>query len=170
MIPAYVKYLGDTSNKTAGTTLGQVLQGGGSAAGNLIVARVIFDNAATASKPIVSSISKMAGETEQLGLPRCRSLHLHLCRCVRLRRDVVHPDNGGVDRDDHRHAGHLGHAESRADAGVLRGAGTAPQHGRNGLLDHDHCGLGHYDRHCTSHQRPRHRSDLRVERRRSTGR
>ena len=63
MIPAYVKYLGDTSSKSAGTTVAQVLQGGGSAAGNLIVARVIFDNAATVGKPTVSSISRMAGET-----------------------------------------------------------------------------------------------------------
>jgi beta-glucanase (GH16 family) len=62
MTPAYVKYLGDTSSKTAGTTVAQVLQGT-TAPGNLIVARVLFDNAATASKPIVSSISKMAGET-----------------------------------------------------------------------------------------------------------
>jgi beta-glucanase (GH16 family) len=62
MTPAYVKYLGDTSSKTAGTTVAQVLPGT-TAPGNLIVARVIFDNAATASKPIVSSISKMAGET-----------------------------------------------------------------------------------------------------------
>ena len=76
MAVAYVKYLGDTSNKTAGTTLGQVLQGGGSAAGNLIVARVIFDNAGTASKPVVSSISKMAGETDNwvfLGAARSTS-------------------------------------------------------------------------------------------------
>jgi hypothetical protein len=76
MVAAYVKYLGDTSNKTSGTTLGQVLQGGGSAAGNLIVASIIFDNAATASKPIVSSISKMAGETNNwvfLGAARSTS-------------------------------------------------------------------------------------------------
>ncbi|HVQ18004.1 MAG TPA: hypothetical protein VMT27_03080, partial [Actinomycetes bacterium] len=75
MVAAYVKYLGDTSSKTAGTTLAQVLAGT-VASGNLIVAHVIFDNAATASKPIVSSISKMAGETNNwvfLGAARSTS-------------------------------------------------------------------------------------------------
>ena len=62
MIPAFVNQLGNTSNKTAGTTLAQTF-GFTTTAGNLIVARVIFDNFTTASKPIVSSISKMAGET-----------------------------------------------------------------------------------------------------------
>ena len=62
MIPAFVQNLGNTSNKTAGTTLALTTTGA-TTAGNLIVACVLFDNAATASKPIVSSITKMAGET-----------------------------------------------------------------------------------------------------------
>jgi hypothetical protein len=60
--PALVKQLGNASNKTAGTTLAHTFTGA-VAAGNVIVARVLFDNFTTASKPIVSSISKQAGET-----------------------------------------------------------------------------------------------------------
>ena len=62
MIPALVKELGNTFNKTAGTTLALTTTGATSA-GNLIVARVLFDNFTTASKPVVSSITKQAGET-----------------------------------------------------------------------------------------------------------
>lgn len=75
MIPAFVKELGSTSNKTAGTTLALTTTGT-VAAGNLIVARILFDNAATASKPIVSSITKQAGETNNwvfLGAARSTS-------------------------------------------------------------------------------------------------
>jgi hypothetical protein len=50
------------SNKAAGTTLAVTFTAS-SAAGNLIAAFFIFDNAATASKPVVSSISVPAGET-----------------------------------------------------------------------------------------------------------
>lgn len=61
---AYVKALltGGAFNKTAGTTLAGTFTAS-SAAGNLIVASVLFDNAAVASKPVVSSISKPGGET-----------------------------------------------------------------------------------------------------------
>ena len=61
-MPALVKQLGNAFNKTAGTTLAHTFTGAVSA-GNLIIARILFDNAAVASKPIVSSISKQAGET-----------------------------------------------------------------------------------------------------------
>ena len=75
MAVAFVKSLGTSNNKTAGTTLAHTFTGA-TAAGNLIVARVVFDNFTTASKPIVSSIGKMAGETNNwvlLGAARSTS-------------------------------------------------------------------------------------------------
>ena len=62
MAASFVKTLGSAFNKTAGTTLAHTFTGA-TTAGNLIVARVLFDNFTTASKPIVSSIGRMAGET-----------------------------------------------------------------------------------------------------------
>jgi len=75
VIPAFVQNLGNTSNKTAGTTLALTTTGA-TTAGNVIVACVLFDNFTTASKPIVSSITKMAGETNNwlfLGAARSTS-------------------------------------------------------------------------------------------------
>jgi hypothetical protein len=77
-VPAFVKELvlsPGGSNKTAGTALAPVISAT-ALAGNLIVAAIVFDNAATASKPIVSSISKPAGETNSwvfLGAARSTS-------------------------------------------------------------------------------------------------
>lgn len=62
MPAAFVQTLAGTSVKAAGTSLG-VTTSTGTNAGSVIVAVVLFDNAATASKPVVSSISKGAGET-----------------------------------------------------------------------------------------------------------
>lgn len=62
MIPALVVQWGVASSKTAGTTIGYTIPVPVDA-GNLIVIAVIFDNAATASKPVVSSIDKLGGET-----------------------------------------------------------------------------------------------------------
>lgn len=61
MAASFVQTLGTSSVKAAGTTLATTF-GATTAAGNVLVARVLFDNAATASKPVVSSISKPAGE------------------------------------------------------------------------------------------------------------
>jgi len=61
--PALVKQLGSTGDKAASTTTLSHTFTGAVAAGNTIVCRVLFDNAAVASKPIVSSIARMAGET-----------------------------------------------------------------------------------------------------------
>ena len=63
MAVAFVRTHTPVSIKTAGTTnigvnISEVVP-----AGNLIVARIVYDNAATASKPLVSSIAKAAGET-----------------------------------------------------------------------------------------------------------
>jgi hypothetical protein len=61
MAVAFVKNHTVASNKTAGTTLALTLDTD-VPAGNLIVARVLFDNAATANKPLISSIGVAAGE------------------------------------------------------------------------------------------------------------
>ena len=77
-VPALVQNLGASFNKTAGTALAHTFTGA-TTAGNLIVARVLFDNFTTASKPIVSSIGKMAGETANwllLGAARSTSTSL----------------------------------------------------------------------------------------------
>jgi len=62
MAAAFVKDHTVASNKTAGTTLALTLDTA-VPAGNLIVCRMVFDNAATASKPLLSSITRAAGET-----------------------------------------------------------------------------------------------------------
>ena len=62
MAVAFVKHIGTFATKTAGTTMAW-LWPSSSAAGNLIVCYLVFDNAATTLKPVVTSISKMAGET-----------------------------------------------------------------------------------------------------------
>src|SRR3982751_2473224 len=62
MAASFVQTLGTSSVKAAGTTLATIF-GATTTAGNVLVARVLFDNAATASKPVVSSISKPANET-----------------------------------------------------------------------------------------------------------
>lgn len=74
-VPAFVQGQGAASNKVAGTTItiGANLN---PAVGNLLVAYILFDNAGVASKPIVSSISKQAGETNNwvfLGAARSTS-------------------------------------------------------------------------------------------------
>lgn len=74
-VPAFVKTLGSAFNKSAGTTL-NLTTTGATTAGNLIVAYVVFDNFTTASKPVVSSIGRMAGETNtwvSLGAARSTS-------------------------------------------------------------------------------------------------
>src|SRR5436190_14668351 len=63
MTVAFVRnHTAGTALKAAGTTvdlnISTIV-----AAGNAIVAHILFDNAATASKPAVSSIAKAAGET-----------------------------------------------------------------------------------------------------------
>jgi hypothetical protein len=63
MAAAFVKEIGYANNKSAGTTLAATTFGAATTAGNLIVACAVFDNAATASKPVVSSFSKPAAET-----------------------------------------------------------------------------------------------------------
>ena len=73
MTAAYVGFINMASNKTAGTTLAVSCD---TAAGNLVVLRIVFDNAATASKPVVTSIAKEAGETNDwvfLGAARSTS-------------------------------------------------------------------------------------------------
>jgi hypothetical protein len=62
MPAAFVQTLGGAGVKVASTTLGFNIPSGTNA-GDVVVAQVLFDNAATASKPVVSSISKGAGET-----------------------------------------------------------------------------------------------------------
>jgi hypothetical protein len=59
---AFVRTHTGANNKTAGTTI-DIGISTATTAGNLLVARVIFDNFTTASKPIVSSIAKPGGET-----------------------------------------------------------------------------------------------------------
>ena len=62
MAVAFVKNHTVTSNKTSGTTLDLTLDTS-VPAGNLIVARLVYDNAGTASKPLVTGIARAAGET-----------------------------------------------------------------------------------------------------------
>jgi hypothetical protein len=73
---AFVRTHTGVSIKTAGTTNIGVNISTATTAGNLLVARILFDNFTTASKPIVSSIAKMAGETNSwvlLGAARSTS-------------------------------------------------------------------------------------------------
>ena len=62
MAVEYVGVAGYNGLKVAGTTIATT-NGVNTVAGNLLQLCVVFDNAATASKPTVSSISKPAGET-----------------------------------------------------------------------------------------------------------
>lgn len=62
MVAAFVKNHTVAFNKAAGTTLALTLDTD-VPAGNLIVCYMVYDNTATASKPLISSITKAAGET-----------------------------------------------------------------------------------------------------------
>jgi len=64
MIGAFVRDHGNAFVKVAGTTNGLAWIGATqTTTGNTLVAFILFDNAATASKPVVTSIAKPAGET-----------------------------------------------------------------------------------------------------------
>jgi len=77
MVAAFVRTQSNTFIKSAGTTNIAVNTGVNPVpAGNLLVAAILFDNAGTASKPVVSSIGKQAGETNNwvfLGAARSTS-------------------------------------------------------------------------------------------------
>lgn len=76
MAVAFVRDHTGVSIKTAGTTNIGVNISTATTAGDALIARILFDNAATASKPVVSSIAKAAGETNNwvfLGAARSTS-------------------------------------------------------------------------------------------------
>lgn len=76
MAVTFVRTHTAVSIKTAGTTNLGVNISTATTAGNTLIARILFDNAGTASKPVVSSIAKMAGETNSwvfLGAARSTS-------------------------------------------------------------------------------------------------
>ena len=63
MAATYVRTHTGFSIKTAGATNAGLNIGTVTPAGNTLVARILFDNAAVASKPVVSSLGKPGAET-----------------------------------------------------------------------------------------------------------